>query len=152
LDLGGKGDHIKVDITRKEKLEFEPIYGKVIHSYSDLEDEFNIKSYNLEEITIEKMVALMDRTIARDLYDFNYLTSDVMIELKNIYFEFERKAVNKGHNPKDFVEKVTRKESIYKKAWDESLGYQIKELPKFVDVWRNIRKQFRKIKKIKDEG
>jgi predicted nucleotidyltransferase component of viral defense system len=95
------------------------------------------------------MVALMDRTIARDLYDFNYLTTDVMIELKNIYFEFERKAAHKGHNPKDFVEKVARKESIYKKAWDESLWYQIKELPKFVDVWRNTRKQFRNIEKIK---
>jgi len=47
------------------------------------------------------MIALMGRTIPRDLYDFYYLTEEQDIELESIYREFMTKAENKGHNPKE---------------------------------------------------
>lgn len=147
--LGGNGDHVKVDVTRGEKLAYEPVEGKLLQSYSDLEDEFTIKSYCLEEVVIEKMAALMGRTEPRDLYDFDYLTAIEQIDIQAVYYEFERKAAHKGLEPNNFVEKVSSKEAVFQKPWDERLQHQIKELPKFKDVWRNIGKQFRKVEKIK---
>jgi predicted nucleotidyltransferase component of viral defense system len=51
----------------------------MLNQYSDIEEEGDIiiQSYGLEEIVIEKMAALMGRTIPRDLYDFDYLTNTV---------------------------------------------------------------------------
>jgi len=34
-------------------------------------------------------------------------------------------------------------------GWDKNLSHQMKSLPKFKDVWRDINKQFRKLEKIK---
>ncbi|MCH7535425.1 MAG: nucleotidyl transferase AbiEii/AbiGii toxin family protein [Bacteroidetes bacterium] len=143
--LGGNGDHIKLDITRGEKLEFEPIDGKIFQVYSDLEDTFTIKSYGLEEVVIEKMAALMGRTEPRDLYDFDYLTNIEQIEIQDVYYEFEHKAEHKGLKPDDFVEKVSSKEIIFQKLWDKRLQHQIRDLAKFKDIWRNLGKQFRKV-------
>jgi predicted nucleotidyltransferase component of viral defense system len=104
----------------------------MLNPYSDLEEEGEIKiqSYGLEEIVIEKMAALMGRTIPRDLYDFEYLTNTSGIELQDVFYEFQRKARNKGHNPGEFVQKVTGKERI---------------LEKFTHRWRCIRHRVRQL-------
>jgi len=71
--LGGKGNSVKIDATRGEKLEFPVEHLNVIHEYDDLseEEDFTIQCYGLNEVVIEKMVALMGRSVPRDLYDFN---------------------------------------------------------------------------------
>lgn len=147
--LGGRGDHVKTDISKGEKLEFEVEKLLMMNQYSDLNDEEEviIQCYGLEEIIIEKMTALMDRTIPRDLYDFEYVTNFEGIELQDIYSEFRAKAEHKGHNPDEFVEKVSEKEKILEKAWNDNLGYQIKDLQSFKDVWRNFQKQLRKFER-----
>lgn len=147
--LGGKGDQIKTDISRGEKLEFDVESRTMFNRYSDLTEEENIitKSYELEEIVIEKMAALMGRTIPRDLYDFEYLTNTEGIELQDVFFEFERKANHKGHNPNEFVQKVNEKEKIFEKGWTENLHHQIKDIRKFKDVWRDLNKQLRKFER-----
>ncbi|MBA7551738.1 hypothetical protein ES705_44286 [subsurface metagenome] len=149
--MGGKGDHIKTDISRGEKLEFDVEQRKMLNRYSDLveEGEITIQSYGLEEIVIEKMAALMGRTIPRDVYDFEYLTNTEGIELQDVFYEFQRKAEHKGHNPAEFVQKVTEKEQILEKAWTNNLSNQIKYLRKFKDVWRDFNKQLRKFEKCK---
>ncbi|NHZ85623.1 MAG: nucleotidyl transferase AbiEii/AbiGii toxin family protein [Planctomycetia bacterium] len=149
--LGGNGDHVKLDITRGEKLEFNIEQGVVLHNYSDLNEEgkYSIQCYSLNEIVIEKMAAMMGRTIPRDLYDFDYLTNIEGIELQDVYYEFERKAEHKNEKPSEFIVKVTGKQKTYEIAWKDSLSQQIKELPKFKDVWRRIGKQLRKFEKIK---
>ena len=61
---------LKVDITRGEKLEFDFLTKTVNTNYSDLSDyEININCYSLSEVLIEKMTALIGRSIPRDLYD-----------------------------------------------------------------------------------
>ena len=149
--LGGKSDHIKTDIGKGEKLEFEVVKKPMLNDYSDLEEEerVTITSYSLEEIVIEKMAALMGRTIPRDLYDFEYLTNTEGIELQDVFNEFQLKAEHKGQDPIEFVQKVTAKEKIFEKAWTENLSNQIKDLRKFKDVWRDINKQLRKFEKCK---
>ena len=150
--LGGNGDHVKVDLTKGEKLEFDTVYRKVLHQYTDLEElgeGFNVQSYHINEIIIEKMTALMGRTVPRDLYDFDYLTNFEGLEVQNVYYEFERKASHKGHNPKEFIEKVSKKVKTFESSWNENLSHQVKDLPKFKDVWRDVNKQFRILEKIK---
>ena len=91
----------------------------------------------------------MGRTVPRDLYDFDYLTNIEGIEMQDVYYEFERKAAHKGHIPAEFIDKLTGKQKIYEKAWKDNLNHQIKDLPKFKDVWRRIGKQLRQFEKIK---
>jgi predicted nucleotidyltransferase component of viral defense system len=149
--LGGTGDHIKTDISRGEKLEFNVEHRTMLNRYSDLEEEGDIiiQSYGLKETVIEKMAALMGRTIPRDLYDFEYLTNTKGIELQDVFYEFQQKAEHKGHNPSEFIQKVTEKEKILEKAWTENLSHQINDLQKFKDVWRDFNKQLRKFEKCK---
>jgi predicted nucleotidyltransferase component of viral defense system len=149
--LGGKGDHVKIVISRREKLEFDVEERTMFNQYSDLEEEeeLSVLCYSLEEVVIEKMVALMGRTIPRDLYDFEYLTNTEEIELQGVFYEFQRKAEHKGHNPVEFVQKVTQKEQILEKAWTNNLSHQIKDLRKFKDVWRDFHKQLRIFEKCK---
>jgi len=143
--LGGKSDCVKTDIARDEKLEFEIENRKMLNHYSDLEEgKIIIKCYGLEEIVIEKMAALMGRTIPRDLCDFEYLTNTEGIELQDVFYEFQRKAEHKGYNPGEFVQKVTEKEKIFEKAWTENLSLQIRDLRKFKDVWRDFNPPSRK--------
>ena len=147
--LGGYGDHVKIDITRGEKLQFDVEYRTIQHEYSDLEkDEFTVQCYGIKEMVIEKMAALMCRTVPRDLYDFVYLTNTWGVELQNVFYEFKRKAKLKGQKPAEFIEKVTGKKKTFEKAWQDNLRHQIKELPKFKDVWRDFNKQLRKLGKI----
>jgi len=147
--LGGRGDHVKMDISKGEKLEFKVENLEMLNHYSDITEEegVNVQCYGLEEVVIEKMAALMGRTIPRDLYDFEYLANNEGIELQDIFYEFQSKAKHKGHNPDEFITKVTAKEKVFEKAWKENLSHQIKGLQDFKEVWRNFNKQLRKFEK-----
>ena len=142
-------DKIKIDMTKGEIILFPVEQRPVINIYSDLEEEQKIiiKSYSLKEILIEKLVALMGRTIPRDLYDFHYLTEVECIELDEIYIEFVNKAENKKHNPKEFANKVKPKESAFKRDWEKNLSKQMKkeDLPDFNEVWRKANTKFKKL-------
>lgn len=142
-------DKIKVDITKGEIILFPVEQKPVFNIYSDLEEEQKIviKVYSLKEVLIEKMVALMGRNIPRDLYDFYYLTEKENIELEEVYIEFIRKAENKGHNPKEFADKVKPKETSFKRDWEKTLSGQMRkgELPPFNEVWRKANVEFKKL-------
>ncbi len=142
--LGGKD--LKIDITHNEVLEFETVDKRIFVEYSDLpEREFKIKCYQLSEILIEKMTALLGRTIPRDLYDLWYLVKYEKMDLRDYYYEFERKANNKKYRPEEFPGKVLKKEQIFKRDWDNNLRNQIRDLPDFNEVFRELKKQFRKL-------
>jgi len=145
-------DEIKVDVTRGETIEFDVEHRIILNIYSDLEeeDETRIYSYSLEEVLIEKITALMGRTIPRDLYDFDYLIEGKGLELKDIYIEFIRKAENKGHNPKEFIDKVMPKMKTFERDWGTSLGKQMTkdELPDFKNTWRKSSVHFKELMKL----
>ncbi len=136
---------LKVDVTRKEILEFDLVDKNVFSEYSDLEKDFSIKCYSLSEVLIEKMAAVMGRTIPRDVYDLWYLLEVDAMDLEDHTQEFERKAVNKGQKPKMFLEKFNAKENTYSRDWQNSLKPQIQDLPDFKDVVRALKKHFRKL-------
>lgn len=145
-------DEIKIDATRGETIEFDVEHQVVLNNYTDLgeEDETLIHCYSLEEILIEKATALMGRTIPRDLYDFNYLVEEEGIELRNIYIEFMRKTENKGHNPKEFMDKVMPKMKTFARDWHTSLSKQMTEdeLPDFKNLWRKSSGHFKNLIKL----
>lgn len=147
----GSGE-IKVDITRGETIEFNVEHRVVQNNYSDLEedDEIRIHSYSLKEVLIEKMTALMGRTISRDLYDFDYLIEEEGIKLQDVHIEFMRKAENKGQDPKEFTNKVLPKKNTFERDWQTSLSKQMpeNELPEFKNLWRKTSNNFKELMRL----
>ncbi|WP_034042188.1 nucleotidyl transferase AbiEii/AbiGii toxin family protein [Wocania ichthyoenteri] len=137
--------HLKVDVTRGEILEFELEERSVFADYSDFEEEFSILCYSLSEVVIKKMTTLMGRTIPRDVYDLWYLLEIHGMDITHHNFEFERKATNKGRDPKDFQAVFEKKESTFRRDWNKSLANQIHDLPDFNEVVRELNKHFRQL-------
>lgn len=134
---------LKIDITRGEILETEIEHRNIFRHYSDLEEAFNLQCYSLAEVLIEKMTALMGRTEPRDLYDFWYLTEVERLNVSDYLFSFESKAERKNHDPKLFMEKVMRKEAIFKRDWENKLASQIHDIPEYAEVFRGAKRHFK---------
>jgi len=134
---------LKIDITRGEILETGIETKTIFRNYSDLEEDFNLQCYSLAEVLIEKMTALMGRTEPRDLYDFWYLTEIERINIIDYLFEFQNKAQHKKQDPSKFIEKVLSKETIFKRDWEKKLVSQIHDLPKYEEVFREVKRHFK---------
>jgi len=135
---------VKIDITRGEIMEYGIEIKKAFVLYSDLpEESYELKCYSLSEVLIEKMAALMGRTEPRDLYDFWHLTEIEQMDTKHHKPEFERKAKNKKHKPEEFAQKVLSKEKNLKAGWQKKLENQMNDLPKYDDVFREAKRNFK---------
>jgi len=145
--LGGQGNNkrVKVDISRSEKLEFEPVLNPAFIDYTDLE-EFDLLCYPLEEVLIEKLRSVMQRMAARDFYDIWYLLVEHGMEADFYLAEFRNKCTSKGLNPTDFPKKLAERLPQYKGRWKSSMSEQIKDLPEFDKVEREVQRQLKKMK------
>lgn len=145
--LGGVGSNkrIKVDIARDEKLEFATALKPAIISYSDLHDHpYKLLCYSLEEILVEKLRAVLQRTQARDFYDIWFLTEKYDMGPEFFLEEFRRKCGLKNQVPGEFFKKLEQKIPLYKGQWEKSLRDQIEDLPDFDKVEREV---FRNLKR-----
>lgn len=144
--LGGKGTHkkIKVDISRNEQLQFQPVQQKLTLRYSD-QTEHKLLCYSLEEILVEKMRSVMQRMQPRDLYDIWYLLEIHNMDIKLYSREFSKKCKSKGLKPEQFPEKLEKRKFLYKGRWEKSLKDQIKDLPNFDKVEREVKRHVRKL-------
>ena len=75
------GKEVKVDITVRAKIVFPVEKFPVLRGYpeyADLPEDAMLRTYSLNEIAVEKAVALMDRARnePRDLYDMWYLVGN----------------------------------------------------------------------------
>ena len=145
--LGGQGSNkkIKVDISRTETLQFEPVNKTVFLEYSDLE-EHQLLCYSLEEVLVEKMRSVMQRMQARDFYDLWYLLGTTAMDVDFYVNEFKNKCVSKGLNPSDFHKKLEERVPQYKGRWKSSLSEQIKDLPNYEQVEREALRHLKKLK------
>ena len=143
--MGGKIENksIKIDITRGEKLLFQPIERPIFTSYNDLEKPFSLFCYPLEEVIVEKLVALMGRTQPRDLYDIWYLLKENAVELDFLKTEFAEKARHKGHKPENFLSLWQKKTPQFERQWSLYLAHQISNLPEFDGVCRAVNRYFK---------
>ena len=79
------------------------------------------------------------------MYDLWYLVKYEKMNMQSYYYEFERKARNKKYRPDEFPEKILRKEKIFKRDWNNNLRNQVRDLPDFNEVMRELKKHFRKL-------
>jgi len=144
--LGGQGGNkkVKVDISRNEQLVFEPVYKSVFTDYSDL-GEHQILCYQLEEVLVEKMRSVMQRMQARDFYDIWYLLEINELDINFCINEFIAKCKSKGLQATDFLNKLTERIPQYKGRWQSSLKEQIKDLPNFEQVEREVLRQVKRM-------
>ena len=144
--LGGMGSNkkVKVDISKSEKLEFEPILKSAFIAYSDIE-EHQLLCYRLEEVLVEKMRSVMQRMQARDFYDIWYLLEQEKMEVEYNLNEFVGKCAAKNLNPSDFPKKLAERLPSYKGRWQSSLSEQIQNLPNFERVEREVLRRLRNI-------
>ena len=142
--LGGEKD-IKLDISTDELLYFRALEKVVLDPYSDQEKEYTIKAYSLEESLAEKLRCVLQRTIPRDIYDIWYLIDHAGINIEDVAFGYQDKAKLKKKDPSTIVEVLHAKEKKYKASWEQSLDHQIKDLPAFDGIYRNILSEAKKL-------
>lgn len=145
--LGGQGNNkkVKVDISKSEKLEFEPVMKDVFPGYSDLE-KHQLLCYTLEEVLVEKMRTVMQRMQARDFYDIWYLLEQHGMDPDFYIKEFCNKCASKKLNPTDFQKKLAERLPQYKGRWESSMNEQIQNLPDFDKVEREVMRHLKKLK------
>jgi len=144
--LGGQAGNkkVKVDISRSEKLEFDPVFKTVFRIYTDL-DSYKLLCYPLEEILVEKMRSTMQRMQARDFYDLWYLLEIQKMDADFYVNEFRSKCESKGLKSSDFPNKIAERLPQYKGRWNSSLSEQIKDLPSFEQAERETLRHLKKI-------
>jgi len=145
--LGGQGNNkrVKVDISRSEQMEYAPVMKDVIVGYSDLEAH-QLLCYPLEEVLVEKMRTVMQRMQARDFYDFWFLLEQHDMDAAYHMKEFEKKCSSKNLKHSDFPKKLAERLPQYKARWKNSMGEQIKDLPDFDQVEREVQRHLKKLK------
>ncbi|WP_045217650.1 nucleotidyl transferase AbiEii/AbiGii toxin family protein [Desulfonatronovibrio magnus] len=136
---------VKVDITIKEKLAFPVEKRRVLRGYeeyADIPGGSLISVYSLDEICVEKFLALTDkaRNEPRDLYDFWHLVSNNHVDLNMLWPEVNAKLDFRHRTADGLAAAYDRKEARLKKLWDNRLGSQMAELPQFDDVFRIVRR------------
>jgi predicted nucleotidyltransferase component of viral defense system len=135
-------ERVKVDISRSEKLVFEPVSMAVISKYTD-QDDHQLLCYPLEEVLIEKLRCVMQRMQPRDFYDIWYLLEINKMDLQFLSGAFKEKCESKEINSEDFREKLDQRLPKYKALWEKSIGQQIHNLPRFDKVERETLRRLR---------
>jgi predicted nucleotidyltransferase component of viral defense system len=144
--LGGKVEKkdIKIDICDNEKMCNRPCKLPAINEYSDLSESYEIECYTEKEIISEKMRSLMQRTMPRDLFDLWYFFEKANKDILDYVSDFQEKTKFKKLDPYKFVKTVNDKQLKYKSNWEKNLEMQIKEIPGFDSVWRELSRHFNK--------
>ena len=144
--LGGLGANkrVKVDISRSEQLQFDPVMHDVFSGYSD-QEEHQLLCYPLEEVLVEKLRSVMQRMQARDFYDIWYLLEIHEMDVAFYTIEFRAKCKSKEIDPADFHNKLEQRLPQYKGRWQTSMADQIQDLPDFDQVVREIMRHLRNL-------
>lgn len=143
--LGGFGAHkrVKVDISRSENLVFEPVSLEVFLAYSD-QEEYKLLCYSLEEILVEKLRSTIQRMQPRDFYDIWYLLEIHGMDIDFYIPEYKTKCESKDVDPSAFHSNLGKRINQYKGRWEKSMNDQIKDLPNFDTVLRELNRHFKK--------
>jgi len=138
----------KVDITINERIVMPvqklPVL-KGYDEYTDLPGNANIQVYALEEILVEKIVALTDlaRNEPRDLYDVWYLTAVENIDLTTLIPKVASKLEFRDRALAEMGDEFVKKEARLRKLWQVRLANQMADLPHFDEVYRAVRRSLR---------
>ena len=145
---GGAGKTVKTDITIRERivlpLEERPVL-RGYEEYRDLPEGARIRVYSLDEVAVEKTVALLDRARnePRDLYDLWYLTVNGYVRLPDLFNPVVRKLEFRELTLAQVGTEFRSKEARLRRLWQVRLGAQMTELPEFDGVYRAVQRALR---------
>jgi predicted nucleotidyltransferase component of viral defense system len=147
--LPGAAKVVKVDVTYKENILTQIQEKQIIQTYEEYTDfpkELKVCVYSLEEIAIEKTCALfsLNRNEPRDLYDMYCLISEKGLNISSLRSQIENKMAFKGASFDERQGEFNKKESRLKKTWETRLSKQMTSLPEFEEVFREVKRAFRK--------
>jgi predicted nucleotidyltransferase component of viral defense system len=134
---------VKVDITINEVLCFplrdRPIQ-RIYEGFNDLPDGPTLKVYAIEEVLVEKLLALSDRARnePRDLYDLWYLFSSTDLRIAELRTELDAKLALRQRVVAGMEQAIAAKEDRLRRLWSARLAHQMSQLPPFDDVFREV--------------
>ena len=110
---------VKVDITIAETVLFPVEQKEILRAYeefNDIPEGRAVAAYSLDEIAIEKVVALGDRARnePRDLYDLWFLTSHAGVELRLLLPAIEEKLRFRNREITGLQDRIVAKEARLK--------------------------------------
>ena len=134
---------VKVDITIDEAICFPLQERPILRQYEmfdDLPEGPVVMAYSLEEIVVEKLVALSDRARnePRDLYDLWYLLNFYEFWLPGMKPELDAKLSFRERPTGNILHAVTEKEERLRHLWRLRLSQQISDLPPYDRVFRDV--------------
>ena len=142
-------DRLKVDITIRElmcqQIEHRPLL-REYEEYDDLE-EAQVPVYGIEEVAAEKLMALVDRARnePRDLYDLWYLSTNQGIHWPELADCLARKYRFRNVDPASLIDAYDSKRERFERLWATRLEQQMAVLPRFEQVYRELRRALRPI-------
>jgi uncharacterized protein len=139
---------VKVDITVSEVLCFPVEERPVLRAYPEFDDlleDHLVSVYSLNEIAVEKVVALQDkaRNEPRDLYDLWFLMVHAGINMADQVPAVEEKLRFRSKEIVGLENRILAKEARLKALWAGRLGHQIEVVPEFSEVFRSVRRELR---------
>lgn len=139
---------VKVDITINEVLGFPLQERPILRSYeefSDLPEGPTVYVYAIEEIVVEKLVALSDRARnePRDLYDLWHLLSSTERRIAEMRTELDAKLAIRQRTAAGIEQYIAAKEERFRRLWAARLAHQMNNLPAFDDVFRTVQRAVR---------
>jgi uncharacterized protein len=139
---------VKVDVTINEVICFPLKERPILRSYdlfSDLPEGQTIKVYCIEEIVIEKLVALSDRsrTEPRDLYDLWYIATSSDLQISTMRVELDAKLGLRQRTVKGLDAAIAVKKDRLRLLWSARLAQHMTELPPFDNVFREVMRVIR---------
>ena len=145
---GGPGKSVKADITIRERILLPLAERPVLRGYyvyRDLPEGATVRVYSLDEVAVEKVVALLDRARnePRDLYDLWYLTAGGHVHLPDLLDPVVRKLEFRGLALAQVGKVFAAKEARYRKLWQVRLSAQMAVLPEFDMVYRAVQRTLR---------
>jgi len=142
------GKTVKTDITIRERivlaLEDRPVL-RGYEEYRDLPEDARVRVYSLDEVAVEKTVAVLDRARnePRDLYDLWFLTANGHVRLSDLVDPVARKLEFRGLTVAQVGGEFAAKEARLKKLWQVRLAAQMADLPEFDAVYREVQRALR---------
>lgn len=131
-----------IDLLSSEKVIDPPVVNKIAHSYpDDLPESAEVLCYSLEEIFAEKIRAMGERGMPRDLYDIVFLFRDRFSKQKNELIKsiLIAKCETKGVAVPTYgsVKDSPSVEEL-KSEWANMLKHQLPALPPFEEYWNAL--------------
>lgn len=131
---------VKLHITNNEPLLLEPHLKTILSPWSDIEQNFSIFTYSLEEILAEKLrTVLHQRCFPKDVYDIWRLIKEyksfinIPTTLNTYFIKCKHRSIVPGI-PDNLKERIDR----LKEHWDKGLKYLLKGAPDFNKVSTEI--------------